>query len=84
MGGFRECSFNNDDRMCYHVSKIRKRRKVGGIKKLVWQRRFGGFGVSHSDVDNVYRFISDQKQYHQKQTFEMEYINSWSYIGLMM
>ena len=44
------------------------------MKKLVWQREFGEFGVSHSAVDNVYRFISDQKQHHQKQTFEMEFI----------
>ena len=44
------------------------------MKKLVWQREFGIFDVSHSDVDNVYRFISDQKQHHHKKTFEMEYI----------
>lgn len=43
------------------------------MKKLVWQRRFGVFGVSRSALDNVYRFISDQKQHHQKQTFEMEF-----------
>jgi hypothetical protein len=70
--------------MCYHDSKIRKRREDGGIKKLVWQRGFWGFGVSHSVVDNVYRFISDQKQHHQKQTFEWNTLNSSNYIGLMM
>jgi len=47
MGDFRKCSFSDDDRMCYHDLKMRKRWKDGGIKKLVWQRGFGGFGVSH-------------------------------------
>ena len=32
------------------------------------------FGVSHSAVDRVYRYIRDQKQHHQKRTFESEYI----------
>jgi putative transposase len=30
-------------------------------EKLVWQRGFGIFGVSHSAADNVYRYIRDQK-----------------------
>lgn len=43
-------------------------------EKFIWQRGFGAFGVSHSAVDNVYRYIRDQKQHHQKRTFENEYI----------
>ena len=43
-------------------------------EKFSWQRGFGAFGVSHSAVDNVYRYIRDQKQHHQKRTFEIEYI----------
>lgn len=43
-------------------------------EKFIWQRGFGVFGVSHSAVDNVYYFIQNQKQHHQKQTFETEYI----------
>jgi putative transposase len=35
---------------------------------------FGVFGVSHSAVENVYRYIRDQKQHHQKWTFESEYV----------
>ena len=43
-------------------------------EKFIWQRGFGVFGVSHSAVDNVYRYILDQKQHHKKKTFESEYI----------
>lgn len=42
--------------------------------KFSWQRGFGVFGVSHSAVDNVYRYIRNQKQHHQKRSFEKEYI----------
>ena len=40
----------------------------------IWQRGFGMIGVSHSAVEIVYRYIRDQKQHHQKRTFESEYI----------
>jgi putative transposase len=43
-------------------------------EKFIWQRGFGVFGVSHSAVDNVYRYIRDQKQHHNNKTFESEYI----------
>jgi hypothetical protein len=43
-------------------------------KKFIWQRGFGVYGVSHSGVENVYRYIRNQKQHHQKRTFESEYI----------
>ena len=43
-------------------------------EKFIWQRGFGVFGVSHSAVDNVYIYIRNQKQHHQKRTFETEYL----------
>lgn len=43
-------------------------------EKFIWQRGFGVFGVSHSAVDNVYFYIRNQKQHHQKRTFETEYL----------
>ena len=43
-------------------------------EKFIWQRGFGVFGVSHSAVDNVYDYIRNQKQHHQKRTFESEYL----------
>ncbi len=43
-------------------------------EKFIWQRGFGVFGVSHSAVDNICRYIRDPKQHHQKRTFKTEYI----------
>ncbi len=43
-------------------------------EKFIWQRGFGVFGVSHSAVEIVYRYIRDQKRHHQKRTFESEYV----------
>jgi putative transposase len=43
-------------------------------EKFIWQRGFGVFGVSYSAVDNVYYYIRNQKQHHQKRTFESEYV----------
>jgi REP element-mobilizing transposase RayT len=41
--------------------------------KFGWQRRFGAFSVSESNVDVVRRYIQRQKLHHQKQSFEDEY-----------
>ena len=52
---------------------IRKRWEDGGIKKLVWKREIGGFGVSHSAVDNVCGFISNQKQHHKNKRLKWKH-----------
>lgn len=41
--------------------------------KFRWQRRFGAFSVSESNVDRVREYIPRQKLHHQKQTYEDEY-----------
>jgi putative transposase len=41
--------------------------------KFSWQRRFGAFTVSESNVDTVRKYIQRQKIHHQKQSFEDEY-----------
>ncbi|MBP6004097.1 MAG: IS200/IS605 family transposase [Pyrinomonadaceae bacterium] len=41
--------------------------------KFRWQRRFGVFSVSESNVDRVREYIQRQKLHHQKQTYEDEY-----------
>lgn len=50
-------------------------------EKFIWQRGFGVFGVSHSAVDNVYHYIRNQKQHHQKRSFEKEYIKFMELYG---
>jgi len=46
----------------------------GLIKKFGWQEGFGVFSVSVSQRDNVARYIQNQVQHHEQETFEDEYI----------
>lgn len=39
-----------------------------------WQAGFGAFSYSHSHLDNVIRYIMNQKEHHRKETFKEEYI----------
>ncbi len=43
--------------------------------KFNWQEGFGAFSYSHSHIDNVYKYIINQKQHHKKTTFKEEYID---------
>jgi len=40
-----------------------------------WQDGFGAFSYSRSHMDNVYKYVRNQKQHHQKQAFIPEYMN---------
>ena len=42
--------------------------------KFQWQEGYGAFSYSHSNLDNVIRYIENQKNHHKKQTFKDEYI----------
>ena len=56
--------------------EINKETNIKNIipEKFIWQRGFDVFGISHSAVENVYYYIRNQKQHHQKRTFESEYL----------
>lgn len=41
--------------------------------KFQWQGGFGAFSYSHSSLDNVIRYIQNQKEHHRKKTFKEEY-----------
>jgi len=41
--------------------------------KFNWQGGFGAFSYSHSDIDNVIKYIMKQKEHHKKKTFKEEY-----------
>ncbi len=43
-------------------------------KKFSWQEGFGAFSYSQSHIDNVYNYILNQEQHHQKKSFKEEYI----------
>ncbi len=39
-----------------------------------WQTGFGAFSYGKSQVDDVYRYIANQEEHHQKRTFRDEYL----------
>ena len=41
--------------------------------RFSWQEGFGAFSYSHSQLDDVVRYIRDQEKHHAKKTFREEY-----------
>jgi REP element-mobilizing transposase RayT len=41
--------------------------------KFAWQTGYAAYSVSESGVEKVFQYIKNQKQHHQKKTFEQEY-----------
>ena len=42
--------------------------------RFAWQEGYGAFSVSTSQIENTIQYIRNQREHHQKQTFEEEYI----------
>ncbi|MGN6800905.1 MAG: IS200/IS605 family transposase [Ginsengibacter sp.] len=43
--------------------------------KFEWQRGFGAFSYSHSQLNTIIHYISNQEEHHKKRTFKEEYIS---------
>lgn len=56
------------------TSHINRERWVRG--KFSWQEGFGAFPYSHSQLDDVIRYIRDQEKHRAKKTFREEYLES--------
>lgn len=41
--------------------------------KFDWQDGYGAFSYSHSALDNVIKYIQNQKEHHKRQSFKEEY-----------
>lgn len=41
---------------------------------FAWQRGYGGFSVSKSNLDTVARYIRNQEKHHRKMNYEQEFI----------
>lgn len=41
--------------------------------KFSWGRGYGAFSVSHSGVDVVAKYITNQEEHHRKKSFQQEY-----------
>ncbi len=39
-----------------------------------WQEGYGVFSYSHSHLDNIVKYILNQKEHHKKMTFKQEYL----------
>lgn len=50
---------------------VNQKRFVRG--KFHWQEGYGAFSYSHSALDNVIRYIQNQKEHHRKRKFRDEY-----------
>jgi putative transposase len=42
--------------------------------KFEWQDGYGAFSYGRSQIDDVYKYILEQKKHHRKQSFKTEYI----------
>jgi hypothetical protein len=42
--------------------------------KFSWQRGYGGFTYSKSQIDKVVKYILNQPEHHKKQSFRDEYL----------
>ena len=42
--------------------------------ELQWQPGYGGFTISHSQVDSVRRYIQNQREHHRVRTFKDEFM----------
>ena len=47
--------------------------KFSDLKLFSWQEGYGAFSVSLSQVENVKKYICNQKAHHQKNDFQQEY-----------
>jgi putative transposase len=48
----------------------------GWIKgKFEWQRGYGAFSYSHSQIDHVISYIMNQQEHHRKKSFREEYLS---------
>ena len=43
--------------------------------KFNWQEGYGAFSYSHSAIDNVAKYVMNQKEHHKKQTVKEEYLD---------
>jgi REP element-mobilizing transposase RayT len=50
--------------------------------KFAWQDGYGAFSYSHSHVQDVYQYISNQESHHQKRPFREEYMDFLKKFGL--
>lgn len=46
-----------------------------GRRLFAWQKGYGAFAVSPSNIERVRRYVTHQEQHHRLLTFQQEYVN---------
>ena len=71
------CSLPRTFSIAQLVEEVKKsssqKMKTYGITNFYWQRGYGSFSVSQSEVETVARYIMKQKEHHRKMSFQEEY-----------
>ena len=71
------CSLPRTLSIAQLVEEVKKsssqKMKACGVNNFYWQRGYGGFSVSESEVETVARYIKSQKEHHRKMSFQEEY-----------
>lgn len=44
------------------------------LKDFAWQEGYGAFSIGYSGLNNVKRYIENQKEHHRRKTFKEEYL----------
>jgi putative transposase len=42
--------------------------------RFEWQKGFGAFSYSHSQIDTIFKYIQNQEEHHKKRSFSDEYL----------
>lgn len=50
--------------------------------KFSWQEGYGAFSYAHSQIEQVYKYILNQEQHHQRKTFKEEYVDFLQKFGI--
>jgi len=53
-----------------------------GKKLFAWQKGYGGFTVSPSNIEGVRRYVLNQAKHHRRKSFQEEYIELLEAAGI--
>src|SRR5262245_41750690 len=72
-------SLSNNHALITIVEEVKKgsskwlKTKASALANFHWQNGYGAFSVSQSNVEEVRKYIANQREHHQKRTFQEEF-----------
>lgn len=67
------CCLSDLVREIKKASNVFIKEKEFTTHKFEWQAGYGAFSYSHSALDNVIKYVNNQKEHHKKKSFREEY-----------